>query len=79
MEPSTVPIAVIGMSFQLPDGATSAESLWSMIMEARCASTNFPADRLGGSAIYHPDPARGDSVRLGPRQNASTLMLSRYP
>ncbi|KAK6958414.1 hypothetical protein Daesc_001214 [Daldinia eschscholtzii] len=57
----TIPIAIIGMSFQFPDDATSAESFWSMMMEGRCASRDFPADRLGGSALYHPDPSRGDS------------------
>ncbi|KAI1297828.1 ketoacyl-synt-domain-containing protein [Xylaria venustula] len=60
----TMPIAVIGMSFQLPGGATSPESLWSMMLERRCASTDFPADRLGGSAFHHPDRTRGDSVPL---------------
>ncbi|TGJ78460.1 hypothetical protein E0Z10_g10307, partial [Xylaria hypoxylon] len=60
----TMPIAVIGMSFQLPGGATSPESLWSMMLERRCASTDFPADRLGGSAFHHPDRTRGDSVSL---------------
>ncbi|KAH9900372.1 ketoacyl-synt-domain-containing protein [Xylariomycetidae sp. FL2044] len=61
---SRVPIAVIGMSFQLPGGAVSAESLWSMMLEKRCVSTEFPADRLGGSTFYHPDRTRGDSVPL---------------
>ncbi|KAJ3572508.1 hypothetical protein NPX13_g5029 [Xylaria arbuscula] len=60
----TMPIAVIGMSFQLPGGATSSESLWSMILERRCASTDFPVDRLGGSASHHPDRTRRDSLPL---------------
>ncbi|KAI1480108.1 hypothetical protein F4774DRAFT_425201 [Daldinia eschscholtzii] len=59
-----IPIAIIGMSFQFPDDATSAESFWSMMMEGRCASRDFPVDRLGGSALYHPDPSRGDSLPL---------------
>ncbi|KAI1467710.1 KR domain-containing protein [Daldinia caldariorum] len=60
----TIPIAIIGTSFQFPDDATSAESFWSMMMEGRCASRDFPADRLNGSALYHPDSSRGDSVPL---------------
>ncbi|KAI1804894.1 hypothetical protein F4811DRAFT_570659 [Daldinia bambusicola] len=60
----TIPIAIIGMSFQFPGDATSAESFWSMMMEGRCASRDFPADRLNGSALYHPDSSRGDSVPL---------------
>lgn len=67
MEPeSTTPIAVVGMSFQLPGGATSSDSLWSMMLERRCASTDFPEDRLGGSAFHHPDRSRGDSVSFRP-------------
>ena len=63
---STTPIAIVGLSFQLPGGAISEESLWSMLMEKRCASSDFPADRLDGSAFYHPDRTRGDSVSLEP-------------
>ncbi|KAK7937187.1 uncharacterized protein PG986_014055 [Apiospora aurea] len=65
MEPdTTTPIAVVGMSFQFPGGATSPGSLWSMMSQRRCASSDFPEDRLGGSAFYHPDRSRGDSVPL---------------
>jgi hypothetical protein len=62
--PENVPIAVVGMSFRFPDGATSAESLWKMLVQSRCASKEFPADRLNGHVLYNPDPSRGDSVRL---------------
>ncbi|KAK7908914.1 hypothetical protein PG985_014792, partial [Apiospora marii] len=60
----TTPIAVIGMSFQLPGGAASPDTLWSMMLEKRCASSDFPDDRLGGAALHHPDQSRGDSVPL---------------
>lgn len=67
----TTPIAVIGMSFQLPGGAISSDSLWSMMLEKRCASSEFPEDRLGGSAFYHPDRSRGDSVSFKVSVNRS--------
>lgn len=57
-----VPVAVVGMSFQFPDQATSEESFWTMLMEGRSASRDFPSDRLNGSALYHPDRSRGDSA-----------------
>lgn len=57
-----VPVAIIGMSLLFPDDANTPESFWSMLMEARCASREFPSDRLGGEALYHPDATRGDSV-----------------
>ena len=56
-------IAVIGFSFVFPEDATSEETFWSMLMEAKCASKPWPDDRLNGSALYHPDSDRYDSVR----------------
>lgn len=56
------PIAVIGLSFKFPQGADSEESFWSMLMEGRCASTEFPKDRLDISSSYHPDGNREGSV-----------------
>ncbi|PVH98548.1 hypothetical protein DM02DRAFT_657248 [Periconia macrospinosa] len=59
-----VPIAVVGMSLNFPGDSNTPESFWDMITNARCASMKFPKDRLGGSALYHPDPNRTDSVPL---------------
>ena len=56
------PIAVVGFSFKFPQEATSTEDFWQMLMQGRCAATEFPDDRLGLSAIYHPDANREDSV-----------------
>ncbi len=36
------PIAVIGFAFKYPQDATSTESLWKLLVEARCASTPIP-------------------------------------
>jgi hypothetical protein len=61
----TIPIAIVGMSLRFPGDAHDADSFWDMIMEGRCASKSFPADRLNGSSLYHPDPTRGESVSSG--------------
>jgi acyl transferase domain-containing protein len=58
------PIAIIGLSFKFPGDATSAESLWSMMVDGRCASQEFPEDRLNGAALYNPDRSRGESVSI---------------
>lgn len=58
----SIPIAIVGMSFQFPDNATSTESFWSMLLDRRCASRDFPLARLKASTLYHPDPSRGDTV-----------------
>jgi hypothetical protein len=56
------PIAVIGFSFKYPQEATTVESFWQMLVDARCASTDIPADRMNVDGWYHPDPYRHDSV-----------------
>ena len=58
------PIAVVGFSLKFPQDADSAESFWALLMQARCASTDFPEDRLGLSNYFHPDPDRSDTVGL---------------
>ncbi|KAH9984908.1 ketoacyl-synt-domain-containing protein [Xylariaceae sp. FL0662B] len=40
------PIAICGFSMMLPQGASSPEKFWDMLMEKRCATTDFPFDRL---------------------------------
>jgi len=59
-------VAIIGFSFLFPETATSEESFWSMMMEKRCVSVPWPSDRIGGDALYHPDPNRCDSVKSLP-------------
>lgn len=56
------PIAIVGFSLTFPEDATSADSFWSMMMEGKCAAAAWPEDRLNGSAFYHPDRNRLDSV-----------------
>lgn len=57
------PIAVIGFSFKFPQDATSTEPFWDMLMKGRCASTEFPKDRMNRAAFHHPDPSRPGTVR----------------
>lgn len=54
--------AIIGMSFAFAQDATSIDGFWSMLMQARCASEEFPESRLNKSAFYHSDSTRQDSV-----------------
>ncbi|KAI1777435.1 putative polyketide synthase [Hypoxylon cercidicola] len=39
-------IAICGFSIKFPQDATSPEAFWEMIMEKRCAMTEFPSDRM---------------------------------
>ncbi|ERF71956.1 hypothetical protein EPUS_06515 [Endocarpon pusillum Z07020] len=56
------PIAVVGYDFEFPQEATSTESFWQMLCEGRCASTEFPKDRINIDAFYHPDRSRNSTV-----------------
>ena len=57
------PIAVVGLSLKFPDDAISVESFWNMLIEGRCASEDFPKDRLNLNAFYDPNPDKQGTVR----------------
>lgn len=56
------PTAIIGISFAFPQDAHSSDGFWYMLMQARCASEDFPQSRLNISSFYHLDLARQDSL-----------------
>lgn len=55
-------LAIVGLACRFPQEATTAESLWSMLLKRRCAMTEFPPDRMNIKAFYHPDKNRRDTV-----------------
>lgn len=64
------PLAIVGMAFEFPDDAVSAEGFWNMLQAGRSASKEFPPDRIHIDAYYHPDGTRPSSVRFCyPNQN----------
>lgn len=58
------PIAVVGLSIKFPGDATSPELFWTMMIEKRCASKDYPADRMNIDAFYHPDPNKLSRVSV---------------
>ncbi|RYO87630.1 hypothetical protein DL762_004174 [Monosporascus cannonballus] len=56
------PIAVIGMSFRFPRGAETSDDLWKLLVERRCAATEFPRDRFNIDAFWHPDHRRQNTI-----------------
>lgn len=46
------PIVICGFSIKFPQDATSPDGLWKMMMEKRCAMTEFPPDRLNLDGFY---------------------------
>ncbi|KAJ5950212.1 uncharacterized protein N7479_008625 [Penicillium vulpinum] len=58
------PLAIVGLSLKFPQDAVSPESFWDMIVEGRCASTEFPPDRLNIDSHHNLDANRLDSLSL---------------
>ncbi|KAJ5758194.1 uncharacterized protein N7511_006888 [Penicillium nucicola] len=64
IEKSPNPLAIVGLSFRLPQEAVTPEAFWEMIMARRCAVTEFPPDRLNIDAHYSPETDRLDSLSI---------------
>lgn len=58
------PIAIIGLSFQFPQGADTEDAFWDMLVNRRNASTEFPKERMNIDAFYSKDPKKANTVGL---------------
>ncbi|KAL6717587.1 hypothetical protein ACLMJK_005502 [Lecanora helva] len=58
------PIAVVGLALKFPQDATSLEGFWDMLVEQRCAMTDFPSSRLNVDAFYHPNISQRGTLPL---------------
>ncbi|KAF2441997.1 reducing type I polyketide synthase [Karstenula rhodostoma CBS 690.94] len=56
------PLAIIGMAFQFPDGSTTEEDFWDMLVEKRCASREYPKERLNIDAFHSADTKKPGSI-----------------
>lgn len=68
------PIAVIGMALRFPQGATSPEKFWDMLMEGRSARTEVPKDRYNVDSHYRSDTILPETVNFS-RSNELTFVL----
>ena len=57
-------VAIVGFSIKFPQDATSPQSFWNMMVEGRCAMTEFPANRLNIDSFYHPDSSKRNTIPL---------------
>jgi hypothetical protein len=46
------PVVVCGFSMRFPQDASSPEDLWNLMMSKRCATTEFPPNRLNVNGFY---------------------------
>lgn len=56
------PIAVIGFAHKLPQDVTSADSLWSLLVERRTTMTEVPTNRWNIQGFYRSHGNRPSTV-----------------
>lgn len=56
------PIAIVGISFRFPGGATTSEEFWQILSEKINTATEYPKDRFNIDAFWHPDSKRQNTV-----------------
>lgn len=65
-------IAICGFSVKFPQDATSSEAFWNMMLQKRCAMTDFPAEYLNPDGFY-------EGQRSRPKLNSVSLKLGIIP
>ncbi|KAI0186121.1 lovastatin nonaketide synthase, partial [Xylaria flabelliformis] len=58
------PVAIIGLAFEFPQTATSAETFWQLVYNGETTASDFPTDRFNIDAFYHPDQDRPSTLPL---------------
>ena len=56
------PLAIIGMAFEFPDGAVTDNAFWNMMVQKRCASKFYPAERMNIDSFYSTSGKQQNSV-----------------
>lgn len=60
MDPSD--IAIVGLSFKLPQGAEDESSFWEILQSGRNVMTSWPQSRAVGESLYGPESNKGNKV-----------------
>ncbi|KAJ5365115.1 hypothetical protein N7517_008001 [Penicillium concentricum] len=58
------PIAIVGLATRFPQQATTTESLWELLLQARSTWSSIPKERFNSDAFYHPDPEHGGTFHV---------------
>ncbi|KAF1967921.1 ketoacyl-synt-domain-containing protein [Bimuria novae-zelandiae CBS 107.79] len=56
------PIAVVGFGLRFPHDAVSPETFWDLLMERKCASSDWPRDRINITAFKSSVPPEPSSI-----------------
>jgi acyl transferase domain-containing protein len=55
-------IAVVGMSFKLPQGVEDETSFWEVLQARKNLMTTWPESRINVSSFYDANPGRVNKV-----------------
>lgn len=58
------PVAIVGLALKFPQNATSPQGFWDMLVQQRCAMTDFPSSRLNVDAFYQPNISYRNTLPL---------------
>ncbi|KAL8949407.1 MAG: hypothetical protein Q9222_004476 [Ikaeria aurantiellina] len=58
------PIAIVGVALKFPQDAISPDAFWNMMMEGRCAMTEFPPSRMNIDAFYNPQMSAPNTIPI---------------
>jgi Beta-ketoacyl synthase, N-terminal domain len=58
------PIAIIGLSFKLPQNAEDESSFWDILEKGRNVMTEWPESRVNVDAFYNSDSTKDNIVRF---------------
>ncbi|ORX95044.1 BcPKS1, polyketide synthase [Clohesyomyces aquaticus] len=56
------PIAVVGMSLKFPQGATTPNSLWQILIDKKCTMTEWAEDRINIGSFHNANRSETSSI-----------------
>ncbi|KAI1842497.1 hypothetical protein JX266_011251 [Neoarthrinium moseri] len=62
MNPTQVPIAIVGAGCRFPGGANSLDKLWELLSEGRSGRVEIPKDRWDADGWFNPYPEAKQSM-----------------
>jgi hypothetical protein len=58
------PVVVCGLAVRFPGDASSEGDFWKMMLEKRCASGEFPRERVNIDGFYQKDSSKSNTVSI---------------
>lgn len=56
-------VAIVGMSFRMPQDALDEASFWDVLTSRKCLQTDWPADRVSVDGFYDESHTKPNTVR----------------